>query len=233
MTTPAGSGANGGATPTDENPVGVRARDIAQQLTNAHTTILGIAELMRAEVESVEAREDLDNIMEQARRGAALTRSLIALFPGAHAGSAAEGGDAAAAAATGGSPTLDPDLHGTESLLVVEDEAPVRDVICRALRAHGYTVLEGRNGEDAIDAAARFNAPIHLVISDVVMPEMDGRALFEKLRTWYPRIKFIFISGYTRGAILPQHLEGAPAHFMAKPFTTDALVTQVRKILDE
>jgi CheY-like chemotaxis protein len=216
----------GGDAPVD------RAREIAQELTNAHTTILGIAELMRGEVQSVEAREDLDSIMEQARRGAALTRSLIALFPGATDVVGASG-DMRGATPAGVAAEASLELSGTETLLVVEDEAPVRDVICRALRARGYTVLEGTNGEDAIAAASRFNAPIHLVVSDVVMPEMDGRALFEKLRTWYPAIKFILISGYTRGAILPEHLEGAPAHFMAKPFTTDALVAQVRRILDE
>jgi CheY-like chemotaxis protein len=223
MTQREGEAADGTVAPDDA--LLKRARDIAQELTNAHTTILGAAELMRSEVESVEAREDLDSIMEQARRGAALTRSLLALFPGATATAPTQGGAGASTAAA--------DLSGTESLLVVEDEGPVRDVICRALRSRGYTVIEGRNGEDAIDAAARFNAPIHLVISDVMMPEMDGRALFEKLRNWYPHIRFIFISGYTRGAILPQHLEGAPAHFMAKPFTTDALVAEVRRTLDE
>jgi CheY-like chemotaxis protein len=225
--TPSQHASTAGAGSRDEQAIASRAREIAQELTNAHTTILGVAELMRAEVESAEAREDLDTIMAQARRGAALTRSLVALFPGADTNPTT----AAAAEAPGADGGAD--LDGTESLLVVEDEAPVRDVICRALRSRGYTVLEGRNGEDAIDAATRFNAPIHLVISDVVMPEMDGRALFEKLRTWYPNIRFIFISGYTRGAILPQHLEGAPAHFMSKPFTTDALVTEVRRILDE
>lgn len=197
-----------------------RAQDIAQELTNAHTTILGVAELMRSEVDSVEARADLDSIMEQARRGATLTRSLLALIAG----------EAAAPTPATGTPAVD--LSGDESILVVEDEAPVRDVVCRALRARGYEVLEAQNGEDAIAVATRFNAPIHLVISDVVMPEMDGRALFEKLRTWYPNMKFIFISGYTRGAILPRHLEGAPAHFIAKPFTTEALAADVRRILD-
>jgi len=200
-----------------------RAREIAQELTNAHTTILGVAELMRGEVSSIEARADLDSIMEQARRAAALARSLLVLVGGDETGANTPSSSAAASSA---------DLSGNETILVVEDEAPVRDVVCRALRARGYAVLEAQNGEDAIAVATRFNAPIHLVISDVVMPEMDGRALFEKLRTWYPSIKFIFISGYTRGAILPRHLEGAPAHFIAKPFTTEALSTDVRRILD-
>src|SRR6185503_4197803 len=106
-----------------------------------------------------------------ARRGATLTRSLLALI---------EGDPAAASTPATGTPAVD--LSGNESVLVVEDEAPVRDVVCRALRARGYAVLEAQNGEDAIAVATRFNAQIQLVVSDVVMTEMDGRALFERLR---------------------------------------------------
>ena len=122
---------------------------------------------------------------------------------------------------------------GTETILVVEDERPVREVICRALIAGGYTVLEADNGEAALEAAARHNAPIHLVVTDIVMPEMTGTDLFAHLRGWYPSMRMLFISGHARDAVPPEALaEGSGTRFLAKPFTVDQLNTEVRRMLD-
>ncbi|HEX7020017.1 MAG TPA: response regulator [Gemmatimonadaceae bacterium] len=124
------------------------------------------------------------------------------------------------------------ELTGSETVLVVEDEEPVRDVICRALRGYGYNVLEAKNGEDAITVAGRYGAPVHIVVSDVVMPEMDGRVLFEHLRGWYPHIRFLFISGYARGNIGAEQLASPATQFLAKPFSMNTLVSEVRRLLD-
>ena len=121
---------------------------------------------------------------------------------------------------------------GNETILVVEDEAAVRNVICRSLRGRGYNIIEAKNGEDALLAAERHNAPIHLVVTDVVMPEMGGTELFHHLRRWYPRMRMLFISGYTKGAIPAEALEaGAGAGFLPKPFTLDQLGAEVRRVL--
>lgn len=129
-------------------------------------------------------------------------------------------------------PVLEADGDANESILVVEDETAVRNVICRALRHRGYEVLEAKNGEDALLVAERHKAPIHLVITDVVMPEMSGTELFHHLRRWYPRMRILFISGYAKNAIPPEALqEGKGASFLAKPFTIEQLLAEVRRMI--
>ena len=124
------------------------------------------------------------------------------------------------------------DHGGSETILVVEDEIAVRNVICRSLRGRGYNIIEAKNGEDALFAAERHNAPIHLVVTDVVMPEMGGTELFQHLRRWYPRMRILFISGYTKGAIPAEALEeGAGAGFLPKPFTLEQLAAEVRRVI--
>jgi two-component system, cell cycle sensor histidine kinase and response regulator CckA len=129
-------------------------------------------------------------------------------------------------------PAVDEHSTGDETILLVEDETPVREVVVRALRERGYRVLEAKNGEDALLVAETFAAPIHLVVTDVVMPTMDGRELFDKMRGWYPHIRFLFISGYTRGALSAEQLDADATGFLAKPFTMSALAVEMRKLLD-
>jgi len=124
------------------------------------------------------------------------------------------------------------DAGGNETILVVEDETAVRNVICRSLRGRGYHVLEAKNGEDALLVAEKHNAPIHLVITDVVMPEMGGTELFQHLRRWYPTMRILFISGYAKGSIPEEALEaGAGSGFLPKPFTLAQLAAEVRRII--
>ena len=124
-------------------------------------------------------------------------------------------------------------VSGGEVVLVVEDEPSVRAPIIRTLRNLGYFVLEADNGEHALRVMHDHHAPIHLVISDVMMPEMDGTELVALLRGWYPRMRVLFISGYS-----PQYLEAQGgttvhgSHFLAKPFGLDELTHRVREILD-
>ena len=80
--------------------------------------------------------------------------------------------------------------------------------------------------------AEKHNAPIHLVVTDVVMPEMGGTELFQHLRRWYPTMRILFISGYAKGSIPEEALEpGAGSGFLPKPFTLDQLATEVRRII--
>lgn len=125
------------------------------------------------------------------------------------------------------------DAPASETILVVEDERALRATICRSLRHRGYNVLEATNGEDALMAAERYNAPIHLVVTDVVMPQMNGPDLFRTMRRWYPTMRVLFISGYTKGALPPELLEdGTGAGFLDKPFTVEQLLTEVRRMLE-
>jgi two-component system cell cycle sensor histidine kinase/response regulator CckA len=119
-----------------------------------------------------------------------------------------------------------------EVVLVVEDEAIVRAPVCRTLRNLGYFVLEANNGEDALLVMQNYHAPIHLIITDVRMPEMNGPELVALLRDWYPRMKVLFISGYSNEYLEAQ---GGMVHgsaFLAKPFSMEELGTRVRQTLD-
>ncbi|HET9424152.1 MAG TPA: response regulator [Gemmatimonadaceae bacterium] len=123
--------------------------------------------------------------------------------------------------------------EANETILVVEDETAVRNIVCRALRDRGYEVLEAKNGEDALLVAEQHSAPIHLVVTDVVMPEMGGAELFHNLRRWYPTMRILFISGYTKGSLPPEALEaGMGGGFLAKPFTLEQLVMEVRRMIE-
>ena len=118
------------------------------------------------------------------------------------------------------------------TILVVDDDAAVREVVSRVLRAAGYHVLEASNGEHALVVAGEHAAPIHLVVADVVMPEMDGRTLYDHMHTWYPSIRFLFISGYTRGFLTSDQIDQSPlVAFMPKPFGADDVIAQVQELL--
>jgi PAS domain S-box-containing protein len=124
-------------------------------------------------------------------------------------------------------------LDGNETILLVEDDRMVRNIISRSLRQRGYDVVEAVNGADGLLVAQQLSRPIHLVVTDVVMPGVDGRQLFDQVRRWFPDLAVLFISGYTRGAISAQQIEQANTAFLAKPFQLDALGAEVRRLLDQ
>ena len=123
--------------------------------------------------------------------------------------------------------------RGTETLLVVEDEPSVRHLAHDVLEAQGYEVLRASNGQHALAVAREHQgAPIRLVITDVVMPVMGGKAMAEWLRTTYPDLKILFTSGYTDDAITRHGVIEPGVELLPKPYTPATLVRKVRKMLD-
>ncbi len=122
--------------------------------------------------------------------------------------------------------------HGTETILLVEDELLVRSIAVQALHTQKYNVLEAENGIEALRVAGEYGGEIHLLVTDVVMPQMGGRVLAEQIRTSHPTIKVLFTSGYTDNAILYHDVLDPGIAFLQKPFTPGALARKVREILD-
>lgn len=118
-----------------------------------------------------------------------------------------------------------------ETILVVEDEEMVRTMTCTLLQRAGYTILEGKNGLDAIEVSQKHTGPIHLLLSDVVMPRMNGQSLFQKLAPQRPEMKVLFTSGYTDSALLRHGMADFPAAILLKPYTQEALLTHVQECL--
>lgn len=124
-------------------------------------------------------------------------------------------------------------VRGTETVLVVEDADLLRDLACRILRSHGYQVLQARNGCEALTICEQQNGRIHLVLTDLVMPEMSGRQLAEHLRNSRPDIKVLLMSGYTDDSVVRRGILEADTDFIQKPFSPPALCSKVREILDK
>lgn len=123
------------------------------------------------------------------------------------------------------------DMTGQGTILLVEDEDPVRAVNARALTARGYTVLEAESGVVALEIIQERGAPVDLVVSDVVMPEMDGPTLLGELRKLYPDLKVIFVSGYAEEAFRKNLPEGEEFNFLPKPFSLRQLVETVKQVM--
>src|SRR5689334_1666901 len=121
---------------------------------------------------------------------------------------------------------------GTETLLLVEDEAAVRSSVRRLLEWHGYTVLEARNGAEALRVYEAHAEDIDLVLTDVVMPEMGGHELIERLRQRYPGVRVLFMSGYAERALTNDGSIPAGTGYLEKPFTVETLMRRLREVLD-
>jgi two-component system, cell cycle sensor histidine kinase and response regulator CckA len=121
---------------------------------------------------------------------------------------------------------------GTETLLLVEDEAAVRGSARRLLERHGYTVIEARHGADALRIIEAGDQAVDLVITDVVMPEMGGRELVERLRTRHPGVKVLFMSGYSERTVASDGVMPPGTGFVEKPFTIEQLTRRTRELLD-
>ncbi len=122
--------------------------------------------------------------------------------------------------------------RGAERILIVEDEGAVRRMAGRALAAQGYAVLEAENGADALEVLARADGPVNLVLTDVVMPILNGRELAERLAAERPQLRVLFMSGYTDDDVVRRGLLDPGAPFLQKPFVPADLARKVREVLD-
>jgi two-component system cell cycle sensor histidine kinase/response regulator CckA len=123
--------------------------------------------------------------------------------------------------------------HGSETVLLVEDEDAVRRATCEFLKIQGYTVLEARDGLDALAIVKGYGSTIHLVISDVVMPNMSGGQLAKELEVRCPETKFLFVSGYPGKTVIDHEVLDFGSNFLQKPFTLKQLSSKIREILGQ
>jgi two-component system, cell cycle sensor histidine kinase and response regulator CckA len=122
-------------------------------------------------------------------------------------------------------------FRGEETILLVEDEEVLRGLLAKFLRLYGYTVLEARHGGEALLTCERHQGPIHLMVTDVVMPQMSGRELAERLTPLRPDMKILYMSGYTEDALVQHGVADLSAAFLQKPFKPIDLARRVYAVL--
>jgi CheY-like chemotaxis protein len=127
--------------------------------------------------------------------------------------------------------TADELPRGSETILLVEDEASLRELVRECLEGGGYTVLPARHGTQALELCERHSGPLHLLMTDVVMPGMNGRELAERLRALRPEIRVLYMSGYTDDAVVLHGVLAEDMAFLQKPFTAETLARTVRLVL--
>jgi CheY-like chemotaxis protein len=128
-------------------------------------------------------------------------------------------------------PTRKDAMVGSETVLLVEDEESVRQLVKETLERKGYRVLEAENGEAGLTVAAQHQQQIDLVITDVVMPHLGGQELAQRLRASRPEIKVLYLSGYTEDAVVGEGTVESGKAFLQKPFTLQSLARKVREVL--
>jgi signal transduction histidine kinase/CheY-like chemotaxis protein len=124
-------------------------------------------------------------------------------------------------------------LEGTETVLLVEDEQALRALARRVLGVYGYTILEAGNGEEALAVAERHKDPIHILVTDMVMPKMSGDELRDRVIQIHPETRVLFMSGYTGGDKVLRNGFGPRASFLQKPFTPRTLLRKIREVLQD
>jgi CheY-like chemotaxis protein len=123
--------------------------------------------------------------------------------------------------------------RGSETILVVEDEEDVRKLAVRILERQGYNVLEASEGLGAFVLVEEYEDPIHLLVTDVVMPKLSGRELVDRIAGIRPEIKVLYMSGYTDNAITHHGILEKGMNYLQKPFTMEGLAKKVREVLDK
>ncbi|TBR21671.1 response regulator [bacterium] len=123
-------------------------------------------------------------------------------------------------------------LRGTETVLVVDDDDAIRKLVHRVLADHGYTVLDAISSPEALRFCERHAGPVHLMVTDAIMPLMDGRELAKRASGLRPRMKVVYMSGYTGDAAIHHGLLEPGSAFIEKPFTPESILRKVRETLD-
>ena len=116
--------------------------------------------------------------------------------------------------------------------MLVEDDERVRGLASKMLLRHGYTVIEASEAEETLRVAAQHSGPIHLLLTDVILPGLSGRVLAQRMSEQYPQVKVLYMSGYTDNAIVHHGVLTAGVAFLQKPFTPAAFARAVREALD-
>lgn len=140
--------------------------------------------------------------------------------------------DEAAPAVSARPPAVSEPATGTETILLVEDEDAVRRVARRMLERAGHTVVEVAHSRDAVQVCERHGGPIHLLLTDIVMPDLSGPELAARLRQAYPDLRVMYMSGYAAAALTHNGVVDENTIFVPKPFTSDVLLNKVRQALD-
>ena len=122
---------------------------------------------------------------------------------------------------------------GHESILVCEDDAALRDLTCRTLQSKGYDVLSATSATKALEVAGAHAGPIHLLVTDVIMPGLNGRQLAEALQSVRPDVGVLYVSGYTSDVIAHHGVLDEGVEFLEKPFNSTELLVRVREVLDK
>jgi two-component system, cell cycle sensor histidine kinase and response regulator CckA len=126
----------------------------------------------------------------------------------------------------------DPSVPVKETIFLVEDDGAVRSMARSVLASQGYQVLEAPNGTEALLQASLYQAPLHLLVTDVVMPGMNGPQLAQAVKESHPEIKVLFLSGFTDEALAAHGLLDIGPPFLKKPYAPDELTQKVREVLD-
>jgi CheY-like chemotaxis protein len=121
---------------------------------------------------------------------------------------------------------------GSETILLVEDESAVRRAAAEFLRLQGYTVLEAKDGLDALSVAQSCGSTIHLAVTDVVMPNMSGGQLAQELARLRPETRLLFVSGYAGKTVLDHNVLDLENNFLQKPFTLKQFASKIREVLN-
>jgi CheY-like chemotaxis protein len=197
----------------------------AQDFSNLLTVITSRGELARRDLGTEEPlRRHLDEILGAAQRATALTQQLLAFSRRKAMVPVPENVPALL-------PEPPPAPRGSETILLVENHEALRLVEQEILETQGYIVLEARQAEEALLIQKRYPRPVHLVVTDVVMPDMSGPELVRRLTRAWPETRVLFVSGHIDEDAAPDGILAGEAAFLQKPFSPDALAHKVREAL--
>ena len=194
-------------------------REIAHELNNLLSVILLQSEVSKNSTKDLS--RNLELIKNAGQRATDLTRQLMNLSRKQEVAS-----DATNEMTT-------ERVKGSETIFVVEDQADLRVSLCEALGRTGYTVVEACNGLEALKLIQAYEKPIDLILTDVIMPMMGGRELYEAAKDLQFKAKFIFLSGYTESILFQPGIKFKQVYFLEKPFSKKVLLAKVRSVLDE